>query len=342
MKRKSGLLWFVFLLILSSCVSFEKFSIEVYKPAELNLTPSVKKIAIISRNLKYEHDTLQNYHVKNHHLVKDKIRFNSDSLAIKTCLDSLSAGLLTENRFDSIWILPNNTFPVNRVKEIRPAKIESYKAISEETGADALILLDMFSCFYSQNDDNSTPVINVVTSNIWSVYGVREQKIIDRFTQVDTLYWDGMDENGQYKKLRIPDKKNAISLSAGVIGENYAKHILPAWAKVDRNFMLSSKPEFQTAVKLAQNNKWEEAVTIWQAYSDSKNKLHKVISLYNLALASEMNGNLDQAIELTDRAAKVSSGAFMSPENEAVRKYSAVLYQRKNEINKLNKQHETR
>jgi len=55
-----------------------------------------------------------------------------------------------------------------------------------------------------------------------------------------------------------------------------------------------------------------------------------------------MNGNIDQAIALTDEAAKLSSGLFMSSENEAVRKYSAVLHQRKNEINKLNQQNETR
>jgi len=342
MKRKSGLLWFVFLLILSSCVSYEKFSIEVYKPSEVRLTPDVKKVVIISRNLKYEHDTLQHYQVKNHRLIKDKIRFNSDSLAIKTCLDSLSGKLLEQSKFVKIEILPTNTFPVTRVKEIRPAKNEWYKVISEKTGADVLILLDMFSCFYGQDDVNSTAVVNVVTSNIWSVYSVIDQKIINRFTQVDTLYWDGMDENGQYKKIRIPDKKNAISLAAGVIGENYAKHILPDWTKVDRNFMQSSDTELQKAVKLAGNGKWEEAVAIWKVYSERKSKRNKVIALYNLALASEMNGDVDRAVELTDQAAKVSSGLFMSSENEAVRKYSAVLYQRKNEINKLNQQYETR
>jgi len=342
MKRKSGLLWFVFLLILSSCVSYEKFSIEVYKPSEVRLTPDVKKVVIISRNLKYEHDTLQHYQVKNHRLIKDKIRFNSDSLAIKTCLDSLSGKLLELSQFSNVDILPANTFPVTRVKEIRPAKNEWYKVISEKTGADVLILLDMFSCFYGQDDVNSTAVVNVVTSNIWSVYSVIDQKIINRFTQVDTLYWDGMDENGQYKKIRIPDKKNAISLAAGVIGENYAKHILPDWTKVDRNFMQSSDTELQKAVKLAGNGKWEEAVAIWKVYSERKSKRNKVIALYNLALASEMNGDVDRAVELTDQAAKVSSGLFMSSENEAVRKYSAVLYQRKNEINKLNQQYETR
>ena len=342
MKRKSGLLWFVFLLVLSSCVSFEKFSIEVYKPSELNLAPNIKKIAVVSRNLKYTNDTLQNYQVKNHHLIKDKIKFNSDSLAIATCLDSLSGQLLAKNRFDKVWILPVNTFPETRVKEIRPANGEWYKAITQKTGTDALILLDMFSCFYIQNNDDSNPTANVVTSNIWTVYGAKEQRIIDRFTQVDTLYWDELDENCQHKKLRIPDKKNAITLAAGVIGENYAKHILPAWAKVDRTIMQSSDSQFQKATKLAQNNKWEEAIAIWQNYADSKSKLKRVTALYNLALASEMNGNIDQAIGLTDQAAKVSSGLFMSSENEAVRKYSAVLYQRKNEINKLNQQHETR
>lgn len=342
MKCKSGLLGFVLLLILNSCVSYEKFSIEVFKPAEVKLAPDVKKIAIISRNLKYEHDTLQNYQVKNRRLIKDKIRLNSDSMAIKTCLDSLSGKLLAQNQFDMVEIIPINTFAVTRVMNIRPARIEWYKAISEKAGADALILLDMFSCFYSQEDVDSKPVVNVVTSNIWSVYSAREQKIINRFTQVDTLYWDGTDENGKYKKLRIPDKKNAISLAAGVIGENYAKHILPAWAKVDRNFMQSSNPELQKAVKLAGNGKWDEADAIWQVYSESKGKRNQVIALYNLALASEMNGNVDRAIELTDQAAKASSGLFLSSENEAVRKYSAVLYQRKNEINKLNQQYESR
>jgi hypothetical protein len=55
-----------------------------------------------------------------------------------------------------------------------------------------------------------------------------------------------------------------------------------------------------------------------------------------------MNGDVDRAVELTDQAAKASSGLFMSSENDAVRKYSAVLYQRKNEINKLNQQYELR
>ena len=80
MNRKSGLLWFVVLLSLSSCVSYEKFSIEVIKPPKFVMPPEIRKIAIISRNLKYENDTLQNYQAIDRRLVKDKIKGNLDSL----------------------------------------------------------------------------------------------------------------------------------------------------------------------------------------------------------------------------------------------------------------------
>src|SRR5665647_3547933 len=118
MKRNSGLLWIVLLLILSSCVSYENLTIEVLKPAKFSLPANIRKVAIVSRNLKYEDDTLQYYHQKNRQLVKDKIKFNSDSLAQITCIDSLAAKLLAQSRFDSILILPVNSFPKVSVKDI--------------------------------------------------------------------------------------------------------------------------------------------------------------------------------------------------------------------------------
>ena len=338
MKRNSGLLWIALLLILSSCVSYEKFSIEVMQPSKLVLLPEIKKIAIVSRNLKYANDTLQNYRVKNHKLVKDKVKSSIENLALETCLDSLSVKLLAQNRFDSIMILPASTFPVKRVKEIRPGKDEWYKILADKTGADGIILLDMFSYFYSQSDEYSDA--KVVTSNIWSFYASKQQKIIDRFVHIDTLYWDGKNEAGNYKKSLIPEKEAAIPIAAGVIGANYAKHVLPSWIMVYRDIMTSHDAGFQKAAKLAKNNKWEEASSIWQKGAESRNKRKKTISLYNLALASEMNGAVDRALKLTSLAATASSGVFMSSENEAVRKYSAILYRRKNELNKLSTQYE--
>ena len=275
MKRFKGLFWIVLLLSLGSCVSYEKYSMEVFKPAKLSIPAETHKLALISRNLKYKNDTLQNYQAKDHRLVKDKPAFNTDSLAIQTCLDSLANQMALQNRFDSIMVLPVNTFARNRVGEIRPAKTEWCRKITEKTGADALILLDMFSCFYSYSNEYSTPVANVVTSNIWSFYDAKQNKIIDRFAQIDTLYWDGNDESGHQKKLKIPAKKTAIVLASGVIGENYAKHIVPAWTIVYRDIMSCNKPELKQAAADAKKNKWETATAVWTRLAESGNKRNK-------------------------------------------------------------------
>jgi len=134
----------------------------------------------------------------------------------------------------------------------------------------------------------------------------------------------------------IPKKEAAIPIAGGVVGVNYSKHIQPSWILVNRDIMVDDHKEFKEAAQFAMKNDWESASAIWQKYADSKNKQKKIISLYNLAIASEINGDIDLGLKLTSQAATASSGAFRSNENELVRKYSAILYQRKVEINKLN------
>jgi hypothetical protein len=248
--------------------------------------------------------------------------------------------LSKKNRFDSILIYPVNYFPQTKSKKIGPNKADWYKILSKQSNAEGLIILDMFSCFYSTNNQEGTDAsANVVTSNIWTFYDANKQKITDRFVQIDTLYWVGRDENS-LKKIRIPAKKEAIMLSAAVIGTNYSKHLIPSWTTVYRDVMDSKKADLQNATKLALKSNWEEASGIWKKYADSPNTKNQIVALYNLALTSEMNGDVDQAIKFTDRAAKASTGFFWSLENEMVRKYSAVLYQRKNELKKLSAQYE--
>lgn len=340
MKRLSGLLLLV--LLVSSCVvSYENLSIEVMKPAKFTLPSTIRKVALVSRNLKYTTDTLQNYQEKNLKLIKDKVRLNIDSVKLKVCLDSLATNMLALGQFDSVLVYPVTAFPVIRVQKIGPGNAEWYNRLANETNADGLIILDMFSSFYKNSERiNSTPTTSVITSNIWSVFDCKRRKIIDRFAQVDTLFWDGIDANGDFSRNRLPEKKEAMILAAGKTGKNYVGHILPSWTLVYRDIMTCDRPELKQAAKLAQKGNWDEAASLWQKNIQSEHKLDRIISLYNMALTSEMNGDVDHAIELTDLAAKASSGAFWSGENEAVRKYSAILYQRKTDINKLSLQHE--
>jgi hypothetical protein len=338
MKKMMTIVGIVSLFFLSSCVTMNEFPIEVFQPAKVALPAEIKNVTLVSRNLKYANDTLQNYYSNNFRLIKDKKSLKTDSSSIQTCLDSLSLKMRAQKRFSKVAVLPVSILPVQYVKNINAPSKKLIQKISSDTNADALVLLDMYSGFYSTypNQDNGRKIAKVVTASIWTIYDTSKLRIINHTSLVDTLYWDGLDDHDVYSASRIPDRKAALQIAAGLAGVNYSKNIVPNWAKVYRNTLSYNQPDFKEAAELAKKNNWEAASLLWEKYTESKNKRAKMQALFNLAIASEMNGNIEAATDLITKASKVSSSPFYATENENIRKYSAVLAKRKIELNKIN------
>jgi hypothetical protein len=340
MKKTIAITGIVSLFFLSSCVTINEFPIEVFQPAKVGLPSEIKNVTIVSRNMKYTNDTLQNYYSKDFRRIKDIIPINYDSSAVQVCFDSLSLKMQAQKRFSTIILLPFSSLPVQHVKNIGPPSKMLIKKISSDTHADALILLDMYSSFYSTypNPDNDHSIAKVVTASIWTIYDPSKVKIIHHTSMVDTLYWDGLDDDDVYSASRIPNKKAALKIAAGLVGVNYSKNIVPNWMKVYRNTLSCNQTDFKKAAGLAKKNNWEEASALWGKYTESTKKRFRMQALFNLAIASELNGDIDTANELITKASKVSSSPFYATENEIIRKYSAVLAKRKIELAKINSQ----
>ena len=338
MKKMISIVAIVLLLFLSSCVTLNQFPIEVFQPANVTLAAEIKNVTLVSRNMKYLNDTLQNYYLKDFKRTKDIIPINTDSLSVQACLDSLSIKMQDQKRFKKITVLPVAALPVQYVKNINPPSKKLIQKISSDTYADALILLDMFSSFYSiyPNPDNGHSIAKVVTASIWTIYEPSKLQILNHTSLVDTLYWDGLDESDNYSASRIPNKKAALKIAAGLAGVKYSKNIVPSWATVYRQTLSSNQIDFKKAAELAKKNNWDQASALWEKYIDSSKKRYKMQALFNLAVASEMNGDIEAATELISRASKVSSSASYATENKTIRQYSAVLAKRKIELNKIN------
>ena len=88
------------------------------------------------------------------------------------------------------------------------------------------------------------------------------------------------------------------------------------------------------AEKYALNNEWLKAAEIWNKQSRNKNPRMAAKACYNMALACEMEGKLDAAIDWL-----VQSHSVLKENNEEhkenCKRYIAVLAQRKKEIDKL-------
>lgn len=337
MKRKLTISGIISMLFLYSCVTINEFPIEVFQPAKIELPAEIKNVTLVARNLKYASDTLQHYQSRNYKLRKDIKPYNYDSLCVKACFDSLSAKLEAQSRFEKISVYPISGLPVRHVKNINAPSKELISKIVAETNADALIFLDMFSGFYSvyPNPENQRQEAKVVTASIWTIYNTSKNKIVHHTSLVDTVYWDGLDQLERYAATRIPAKNAALPIAAGLVGANYSKNIVPNWTKVYRNTLTVNQPDFLKAANFAKHNKWAEASEIWLKYADGPNKRKQMIALFNLAIASEMDGDIEKASELTDKALDVSDSSLYSTELDIIRRYSAVLAKRKIELKKL-------
>ena len=91
------------------------------------------------------------------------------------------------------------------------------------------------------------------------------------------------------------------------------------------------------AEKYALNNEWLKAAEIWNKLSKNKNPRIAAKACYNMALACEMEGKLDAAIDWL-----VQSYSTLKENNEEhkqnCQRYLAVLALRKKEIAKLEHQ----
>lgn len=338
MKKMITISGIVLLFFLSSCVTLNEFPIEVFQPAKVVLPAEIKNVTLVSRNIKYKNDTLQNYYSKDYKLIKDKkTGINIDSLSVHACFDSLAMKMQAQNRFGKITILPYSSLPVQYATNINPPSKKLIQKIASDTNADAMILLDMYSSYYSvfPDSENNRTIAKVITASIWTIYDPSKLQIINHTSLVDTLYWDGLDESERYSASRIPNKKAALKIAAGLVGVNYSKNIVPNWNKVYRNTLSCNQVDFKKAAELAKKNNWDEASILWEKYTESSKKRYKMQALFNLALANEMSGNIDAANELIYKASKVSSSPIYATENENIRKYSAVLAKRKIELNKI-------
>lgn len=340
MRNTTVVIGIISLFLLSSCTTLYEFPIEVFQPAKVTLPPHIKNITLASRNLKYSSDTLQHYYSRDNKLTKDVSQLNIDSITINACFDSLSAKLYQQQRFGKVTVLPLTTLARQYSQKINPPGKALVQKIASDTQAEALILLDMFSAFYSVypvSDDNKR-VAQVVTASIWTIYDPANYRILNHQSMIDTLYWDGLDEKGDYLSSRIPNKKDAISIAAGLTGVKYSKNLVPFWKQVNRSLLSCKQNDFQQAITLAKKNKWEQASAIWEKYTDSKNSRYRLQSMYNLAVAREMEGDIVGAKQLLDEALNKAPSSSCFKEMKSILAYSRILAKRKVDLEKINAQ----
>ncbi|PWN06280.1 DUF6340 family protein [Rhodohalobacter mucosus] len=302
----------VFLLMLfTGCSATNTLTLSVMEPAAVHLSPEVERVGVLNRTLSEEPqralETLdQIFSVKGPEL---------DSLGAEAGLDALKRELSMNNRFSdvvfvrAVWLenTPYGTFP-------SPLSWDHAERISRENDVQAI-----FSLEYYDTDSNigySTRTVMVegplgievpVLEHIaevqtsleagWRVYDSEAMLIRDEFLTGDEVLTIGSGINPGEAVKALSGRTEAVQAVSREMGMAYAQRVLPYWIRVERDYFVKGNDQFELAKRRAQTGNWEGAGEIWfrqTLHSDPRiaGRAH-----YNMGIISEINGNLEEAID---------------------------------------------
>ena len=139
----------VLLVILSSCVSTGRISIQVSVPAKRSLPNEIQSIVLMNRSMTPEfsdlnQDSLENLFIRKK-LKLDKVFL--DSIAADTTLQALGNAMYESGRFDLVIPLRRNLPNINLSNkgQLPSLTLPQVKQICNEFKTDALLILESFS-----------------------------------------------------------------------------------------------------------------------------------------------------------------------------------------------------
>jgi hypothetical protein len=299
-----------FLILFNSCSSTSGISMEVLVPADINVPLTIKKVAVANRSLPAKGEGLGNF--LEGFITGESI--HGDKEASNNCVKGLVDELKASPRFTAVLV----NYPQLKGTGTREwPEILTWTmvdSICRMYKSDALVTLETFDSdilfnsgknLLKQTINGKDTLVNEFFSNLkinvnagWRVYDNLNKKVIDQNSYGDEKAWLKKGPTPEAVAKQLPDKRDAIN-SAGLYGGyQYAGRISPTWANVYRSYYVKGKKEvgFKNAKKLVRLKKWDDAVIIWTNLSKSTDPTIAGRANYNLAVASEVSGDLDSAL----------------------------------------------
>lgn len=308
-------------VLLTSCVSMGKISIQVSTPPLKAIPNDIQSIVLMNRSMTGAFKNLNQDSLESE-LVRKKLVLNElllDSMAADTTLQVLGNALFESGRFDVVIPLQRNlqNTNVSYLTKSPSLKLSQVKQICDEFKVNSLLTLDNFyenvSTFYESGYGNVSEYgvsreyfifVQIAFHSKWKLYRPGEKLEIATFEVKDTIFWEKSGASLQETYEKIPTIKEALLNGAIENGQILASYISPGWKQQSRSYFITKNTGADKAVPLLKADNWKEARDIWMKFSTSSaSKLRSQIE-FNLALASEMDGDLKEAIEWAQKSYK--------------------------------------
>jgi hypothetical protein len=302
MKIPSTLIGII--VVCYSCSSTNLMSLSVTEPATVNLPPNAKSAAVVNRSRAADDSRTVD-------AIHRTISLESRDLqaeGAEASLTGLTDALIRSNRFDTVKEL-NNLNLRSYGAGVYPIYLswDTVEKICKENHADVLFSLELF-------DAESKVALNIANlgqgSNVktqvktgWRIYDPSTRSVLDQFV----IYRDLTFQGGSVLSTgtALLGRKEAVIKAGNRAGNDYVTRIIPYSLRVSRNYYVRGNGNFSVAQRMAQAGDWDDAAKLWREASNSPSGKVAGRACYNMAIISEINGDLNGAILWAKKAYEV-------------------------------------
>ena len=292
-------LFYLFALGLTSCIPYKEIDIQYLNKPEISIPSNFNK-SLILINL-YENRKVDK---------KERFEYAIDSVAAEEAVVSLQENLSNSPWFDGDDIPIRKYYRTDSSKYIKPLPWSTVNYIASKDTVDLVIsleyikVLEKFDSYKTRNSDYEYyyGYINAPVYCYWRVYDIAKKQIANGYLYRDTLMWEANDWVPVSAGTQIPGFFSVAAYAGNECGEKYAKKIAPVWNNDKRILYHLGSKELENGAIYAIKGNWLDAAKEWQKVFTLNKPKVSAKAAFNLALASEMLGKFDIALEWLRKA----------------------------------------
>ena len=300
-------------IFLSSCKS-SYITVNVLEPAQIDVPNEIKSLVIVNRSLPAKDKRAGNI-IEG--VLSGEGLFN-DRMGSEQCVIGAADLINNSPRFKAVLGGDMDIRGTGTGAFPEPLEWDFTRQTCDRYNVDAMVTLATFDSDshidysrheYTREEDGKKirvvefdAVLNMTISAGWRIYYPDGQAIIDENVYVDNKSFGGSGSTKNQAKNNLPSKQDIIQEAGFYAGQRYAARISPVWINVSRNYFSKGHPRLEGAARYAKQGDWNRAAEIWETILDDPDKKIAGQAAYNLALASEMTGDLQEALKWAEKS----------------------------------------
>jgi hypothetical protein len=257
---------------------------------------------------KFNADSLQMYFYRNNFQLSKIVL---DSTACDTTIRALADLMFESGRYDVVVPVKRN-LERNVAYDLLPDTLTNQQVseICDDYKTDALLVMERFSAKtmtdiseekyrdpYNGFQKSYNATLDLKYDAFFRFYKPGKNTLVKEIAISDTIYWESSDGRLDQLFSKLPTVKQALINGGIKTALDLDSKISPTWIPEKRGYFLF-KSQDDLGQKYVKENDFEKAAEYWEDMAKSSNKKIRSKAEYNLALISELNGDIDKAIEL--------------------------------------------